>query len=59
MHGHTSILLVFALVFFVIATLIRLEGPAPVAGSPWYAGRIGFHFGWAGLACWVASLIFS
>jgi len=53
-----NVLLVFAFVFFVIATFINLGGPAPAAGSPWYAGRIGFHFGWAGLACWVGSLLF-
>jgi hypothetical protein len=46
-----EILLVFAFVFFVIGTFASYSG-----ASPWY-GR----FNWisAGLACWVATLIFS
>jgi hypothetical protein len=46
----------FAFVFFVIAALFGSAASAP-AGTPWY-GRIGFHFGWAGLACWVATILF-
>lgn len=45
------VLLVFALVFFVIAAFFYPQPP----NTPWY-GRV--HFGWAGLACWVATLIF-
>lgn len=46
------VFLYFAFVLFVIAALFN---PMVPAGTPWY-GR--FHFGWAGLACWVGSLIF-
>lgn len=53
-----NVLLVFAFVFFVIAAFINLGGPAPVAGAPWYSGRVYFHFGWAGLACFIASMLF-
>ena len=49
-----QILFIFAFVFFVIAAVFR---PGGSPDAPWYA-RIGFHFGWAGLACWVATLIF-
>lgn len=49
-----NVLLVFAFVFFVIAALFEPNVPP---GTPWY-GRFGFNFGWAGLACWVATLIF-
>jgi hypothetical protein len=46
----------FAFVMFVIAALFSNAFTVP-QGTPWQ-GRIGFHFGWAGLACWVASIIF-
>ena len=50
----TNVLLIFAFVLFVIAAPFR--GPA-APEAPWY-NRIGFHFGWAGMACWIASIIF-
>lgn len=47
------VLEVFAFVLFVIGTFV---GPyAPPAPAPWY-GR--FNYVSAGLACWVATLIF-
>jgi hypothetical protein len=48
---NNTILLVFAFVFFCIAAFFN---PTLPAGTPWY-GR--FHFGWAGLAVWVLTLI--
>ena len=50
-----KVLIVFAFCLFVIAAFFG--GPAPAAPAPWYS-RFGFHPGWAGLACWVATLIF-
>lgn len=50
---QTTVLLVFAFVFFVIGTFFGpWTAPAP---APWF-GR--FNFVSAGLACWVATLLF-
>jgi len=50
--NREMVLLVFAFVFFIIAAFFS---PGVPPQGPWY-GR--FHFGWAGLAFWVATLIF-
>lgn len=50
---HVTVLLVFAFVFFVIGTFFGPWCAPPPA--PWY-GR--FSFVSAGLACWVATLLF-
>jgi hypothetical protein len=52
MSNHPGFLY-FAFVFFVIAAVFNYGAPA---NTPWH-GRLYFHFGWAGLACWVATLI--
>lgn len=49
----STVLLVFAFVFFVIGTFWGAIGAAPPA--PWY-GR--FNVVSAGLACWVATYLF-
>jgi hypothetical protein len=52
----TQILLVFAFVLFVIGTFVGPYAPAP-APAPWW-GRLSFNPVSAGLAFWVASILF-
>jgi hypothetical protein len=59
MHSeHHSVLLIFAFVFFVIATFFNYAGSPAAPGQPWYQGRFYVHMGWLGMACWIASMIF-
>lgn len=48
----TTIMLVFAFVCAVIATIFNPRLPAE---TPWY-GR--FHFGWAAIAFYIATMLF-
>ena len=52
---NNLVLLIFAFVFFVFGTFVGFFVPPPSPPWPWY-GR--FNLISAGLACWVATLIF-
>jgi len=57
MTPHNNVMLDFAFVLACIATIFNI-GYTAQPGTSFWQGRFYFHFGWAAIALWIASIIF-